>query len=171
MGGSNFNIYLAWSKLHDSFFRHERQLPTGYLNGNLVTFYSSKKIRQQECSIIYCSEFDPNQYFTTQLGEAFLDGAKGYVDKAVIKPYGEINLTLVYGSAPTEEPEPEEEDKTMIINEVKTSTSQTTYYITLNRAEVVDLTVSIWLTCMDASYNTCDTVPVSTVITAGNPDR
>lgn len=168
MGGTHFNIYLAWSKLHDSFFRHERQLPTGYLNGNLVTFYSAKKIRQQECSIIYCSDFDPGQYLTTELGETYLDGAKGYVDKAVIKPYGEINLTLLYGPAPVE-PEPEEEDKTMIITEVKTNnTPQTTYYITMNRVETVDLTVSIWLTCMDASYNTCETVPVSTVIPAGS---
>lgn len=105
---SHFNNDLSWSCLHNRFWKHERQLIEGYMNGMLQTFYSAKKIKQQECSIILCDEFDPEEYITTELGETYFGGEKGYVRRAVLKPYGEINLTLEYGpqeSGITPEPE------------------------------------------------------------------
>jgi hypothetical protein len=95
-----FNCDLAWSRLHNNFWKHDRQLIQGYMNGTLQTFYSARKTKQQnEFSIVYCSEFDPSQHITTELGETYFSGEKGDVKKAVLKPYGEVNLTLVYGPA------------------------------------------------------------------------
>lgn len=100
-GTAYFNCDLAWSRLHNNFWKHDRQLITGYMNGTLQTFYSARKVKQQnEFSIVYCSEFDPGQHITTELGETYFSGEKGDVKKAVLKPYGEIGLTLVYGPAP-----------------------------------------------------------------------
>lgn len=96
-GDALFNADLSWYRLHRLFFKHDRQLGTGYLNGALTTFYSAKKIKQQECSIIYCSDLNPNRAIITELGEEYFGGQRGEIKKAVIKPYGEINLTLVYG--------------------------------------------------------------------------
>lgn len=107
---SHFNNDLSWSTLHNRFFRHDRVLIEGYMNGFITpeTFYSAKKIKQQECSIILCDTFNPEEYLTTELGETYFDGEKGYVRKAVIKPYGEINLTLNYGPVESNvTPEPE----------------------------------------------------------------
>ena len=64
------------------------------MNGSLTTFYSAKKIKQQECSIIYCSTLNPNRGIITELGEDYFGGQRGEIKKAVVKSYGEINLTL-----------------------------------------------------------------------------
>jgi len=101
-GEAYFNADLSWGRLHDAFFKHNRVLIEGYMNGTLTTFYSAKKTKQQECSIVYCTTFNPELNVTTELGETYFDGAKGDIKKAVIKPYGEINLTLNYG--PTDNP-------------------------------------------------------------------
>ena len=92
-----FNCDMSWSRLHNNFFKHERQLIEGYMNNILTTFYSAKKIKQQECSIIDCSDFDPNVNIITELGEIYFNGEKGDIKRATIKPYGEINLVLIYG--------------------------------------------------------------------------
>ena len=115
-GDALFNADLSWYRLHRLFFKHDRQLPTGYLNGALTTFYSAKKIKQQECSIIYCSDLNPNRAIITELGEEYFGGQQGEIKKAVIKPYGEINLTLVYG-AESSEITPETESKIIRIHE------------------------------------------------------
>jgi len=97
-GSAYFNCDLAWSRLHHCFWKHDRQLITGYMNGSLQTFYSAKKTKQQnQFAIIYCYPFDPEQNITTELGETYFSGQKGDIKKAVLKPYGELNLTLVYG--------------------------------------------------------------------------
>ena len=115
-GAPLFNADLSWYRLHRLFFKHDRQLPTGYLNDTLTTFYSSKKIKQQECSIIWCSELNPNRGIITELGEDYFGGQRGEIKKAVIKPYGEINLTLVYGPEASEIT-PETESKIIRIHE------------------------------------------------------
>lgn len=101
-GEAYFNADLSWGRLHNAFFKHDRQLIEGYMNDTLTTFYSAKKTKQQECSIVYCSTFNPELNITTELGETYFSGEKGDVRKAVIKPYGEINLTLLYGPAEEE---------------------------------------------------------------------
>jgi hypothetical protein len=115
-GDALFNADLSWYRLHRLFFKHDRQLGTGYLNGALTTFYSAKKIKQQECSIIYCSDLNPNRAIITELGEEYFGGQRGEIKKAVIKPYGEINLTLVYGPEASEIT-PETETKIIRIHE------------------------------------------------------
>jgi hypothetical protein len=115
-GDALFNADLSWYRLHRLFFKHDRQLGTGYLNGTLTTFYSAKKIKQQECSIIYCSDLNPNRAIITELGEEYFGGQRGEIKKAVIKPYGEINLTLVYGPEASEIT-PETETKIIRIHE------------------------------------------------------
>ena len=92
-----FNMDLSWGRLHEWFFKHDRQLIEGYMNGIFKPFYSARKIKVQECSIIYCDTFNPEQNITTELGETYFGGEKGDIKRTVIKPYGEINLTLIYG--------------------------------------------------------------------------
>lgn len=168
MGGTHFNIDLAWSRLHAAFWKHGRQLMEGYMNNNLTDFYTSKKIREQDqFSIISCETFDPTEVITTELGDDYFGGAKGAVKTATIKPYGQIDLILRYGYDENENTGLTA-DKTLIITEEKTGATETTYTVTLCQAEVVDLTISIWLTCVDSNLDTCDTVPVDVVITAGN---
>lgn len=113
---ARFNADLSWSRLHRLFWKHDRQLPTGYMNGTLTTFYSSKKIKEQQANIIYCSTLNPNRGIITELGETHFGGQRGEIKKAVVKPYGEVNLTLVYGPEASEIT-PETETKIIRIEE------------------------------------------------------
>ena len=113
---ARFNADLSWSRLHRLFWKHDRQLPTGNMNGALTTFYSSKKIKEQQANIIYCTTLNPNGGIITELGEDYFGGERGEIKKAVIKPYGEINLTLIYGPEATEIT-PETETKIIRIEE------------------------------------------------------
>lgn len=92
------NMDLSWSHLHRAFFKHDRVLMSGYMNDTPTDFYSARKTKQQECSIIYCDAFNPSQYITTELGETYFDSEDAIVSKANIRPTGEINLTLLYGA-------------------------------------------------------------------------
>ena len=94
-----FNMPLSWSNLLTAYHRHNRVLLTGYVNVTLETFVSAQKNIIHEINAKLCppNTLDPNKYLTTQLGETYFSGLKGYVDRAVIKPYGEINFTLTYG--------------------------------------------------------------------------
>ena len=92
------NMDFAWTALHITLFMHNRYLPTGTMNNALKTFYTVRKNKQQTCSIVNCdTEFDPTEHLTTELGETYLGGLKAKIGKAIRKPYGEINLTLLYG--------------------------------------------------------------------------
>jgi hypothetical protein len=113
---ARFNADLSWSRLHRLFWKHDRQLPTGYMNGTLTTFYSSKKIKEQQANIIYCSTLNPNRGIITELGETHFGGQRGEIKKAVVKPYGEVNITLVYGPEASEIT-PETETKIIRIEE------------------------------------------------------
>lgn len=167
IGGTHFNIDLAWSRIHAAFWKHNRQLMTGYMNGHFTNFYTSKKIRQQDqFSIISCDTFDPTEVITTELGDDYFGGVKGTVKTAAIKPYGQIDLVLQYGyndNANTGLTN----DKSLIITEEKTGATETTYTVTLNQVEAVDLTVTIGLIIRDAFGNECPTPAVDVVITAG----
>lgn len=99
-GNVYFNCDLSWSRLHNNFWKHDRQLIQGYMNGSLQTFYSARKTKQQnEFGIIRCSEFNPEQNITTELGETYFSGQKGDIKRAVLNPDGSIKLTLIYGEA------------------------------------------------------------------------
>lgn len=164
-GDPMFNADLSWYRLHRIFFKHDRQLGTGYLNDTLTTFYSAKKIKQQECSIIWCSDFIPTRGVITELGEDYFGGHRGEIKKAVIKPYGEVNLTLVYGPEASEIT-PETESKIIRIHE---SGICGELHATLSPAADVDIDLYIGYGMYDADGfllcgETTAEVPVWTII-------
>jgi hypothetical protein len=95
------NMHLSWANLENNYFRHNRVLIEGYLNGVLVTFWTAQKNKQQSCSIILCDDFDPTEEITTELGETYFAGTKAKVKSADISPTGAIKLNLLYGPPDT----------------------------------------------------------------------
>lgn len=102
----HFNADLSWGVLHTCFFKHDRPVMTGFMNNSGTTFYTVKKTKIQDCSIINCyangshvTAFDPSQLLTTELGETYFGGLKAFVKRAEILPSGLIKLNLAYGEA------------------------------------------------------------------------
>ncbi len=112
------NMHLSWANLHDSYWRHNRVLPTGYLNGSLVTFWTSRKTIQQELYAVVCTSesFDPNDEITTELGTTHLGGVKAKVGRAELSPDGLMKFRLEYGAADVEVT-PITEPKSAVITE------------------------------------------------------
>jgi len=98
------NVHLSWANLHNFYFRHNRVLNEGYINGILTTFWTAQKNKLQPVNAIVCpsDNFDPNDLITTELGETYLDSVKASVKKSTLKPTGEMALELVYGPADNE---------------------------------------------------------------------
>lgn len=98
------NVHLSWANLHDSYYRHNRVLIEGYLNGNLTTFWSAQKNILQPCYAIICpsDNYDPNDAITTELGETYLTGVKANVKSSELNPNGEMSFSLVYGPGDNE---------------------------------------------------------------------
>lgn len=169
--GVLLNYYMSWECLHNYFWRHGRQVESGYLNGQYVAaFYSSRKIKEQQVNIIKCTEFDPDEYITTELGETYFNGEKGYVSKAVIKPYGEINLTLVYGPE-AEEITPIPDVKGILIREAQTpGLNQSTLTATLtDPADPGDTQVQIRFRMLDSpTAEQCWTAWATITVVAGS---
>ena len=101
--------------------------------------------------MICCDAFDPNAYITTELGETYFAGAKGYVENASMSPDCGIKLKLLYG-------EPENENtgfnygKGMVITEVKTTApDRTTYTAVLTQPADADLQIKIRLVIQDST--------------------
>jgi hypothetical protein len=163
-GDAMFNADLSWYRLHRLFWKHDRQLGTGYLNGALTTFYSAKKIKQQECNIVYCSTLNPNRGIITELGETHFGGQRGEIKKAVIRPYGEINLTLIYGPEASEIT-PETESKIILIEE---SGICGELHATLSPAADVDIDLYIGYEVLDSDgVHLCGENPAVWTISAG----
>ena len=91
------NMPMSWANLQNSYFRHNRVLIEGYMNGSLETFWSSQKVKQQECTAILCADYDPRDEITTELGETYFAGEKARVGSAEIAPSGEVKFKLLYG--------------------------------------------------------------------------
>lgn len=153
-GETHFNNDLSWANLHNYFFKHDRILMQGYMNGSLTDFHSAKKAKEQKCNIIYCSNLDPVNNITTELGETYFGGEKAWVKKAEKTPYGEIALTLIYGPEDTVMPA-QTYPKTMVITEKVTGTTST-FYAYLSEPADADLSVNIALVCKDTVGNTCN---------------
>jgi hypothetical protein len=152
-----FNCDLGWGILFLALFKHERMQMEGYMNGILTDFYSAVKFKRQLTNIIDCDVFDPNAYITTELGEDYFYGAKGYVETASLSPDGSIALKLLYG-------EPENPNtgfsygKGMVITEVKTEfPDTTTYTAVLTEPADADLKLQIRLVIQDDTYAVCVT--------------
>jgi hypothetical protein len=93
------NMDLSWANLHNCFYRHARVLIEGYMNAAPKMFWTAQKTKQQECSIIQCTAFNPTLTLTTELGEDYLGGAKAIVKTARISFTNDISLSLLYGPA------------------------------------------------------------------------
>lgn len=165
-GTGRFNMDMSWGRLHICFFKFERQLMTGYMNGGLTNFISVKKTKIQECSIILCETFNPKEYLTTELGEFYFGGEKGYVRRAVIKPYGEINLELIYGPVATANPGIGD-IKVITITEERGFGESSDFYANLTVPADGDLTVDIDVKCYDAVGNPCTTGYITLTILTG----
>jgi uncharacterized protein (TIGR02145 family) len=95
---TKLNMHLSWAMLHKRYWLHNRVLIEGYINNVVTQFYTSQKTRQQECTVIFCNPFNPNDVIKTELGESYFDAEKGEVKRAEISPSGEVKLTLMYGT-------------------------------------------------------------------------
>ena len=134
------NMDLSWSNLHDKYFRHNRVLIEGYLNGTLTTFTTAQKTKIQQCSTIACDEFDPDNEITTELGETYFGGAKGTVQTASLHPTGELNLSLLYGPADNAAHDFDEPMFALIQEDPSTCGK---FYITLNVAAPLEMHIIV----------------------------
>lgn len=161
------NADMSWAWLHNNFFRDDRQLITGYLNGTLTTFYSAKKVKEQPCSIKYESELNPEEYITTELGETYFASEKGFVQKAAMHPYGQIDLILRYGSAPNANPG-FTYDKVIRLWEVcDAGNTHSHFYAVTNMAANVQIDIVFTITVHDAGGNDCTTANQTLTILIG----
>lgn len=150
---AHFNADMGWGLLHHCFFKHDRVLLDGYINGTYTTFYSARRCRVQEAAITNCyangshvSAFDASQLLTTELGETYFGGVKAFVNRAEIFPSGLIKLNLAYG--PPENPIVPVSYKNVIqIYEQANATypdipTATTYYASANINADADITMT-----------------------------
>ena len=102
------NYVCSWSYLLRTLFMHGRVLMSGEIERSPVDFISVIKTKKQEIKAIVCREdgYTPEDYITTELGERFLGGQKGYVHSATIYPQGNVGFTLVYGEDKNTTPTP-----------------------------------------------------------------
>lgn len=94
------NMHLSWANLQDCYFRHNRVLIEGRLNGRPTVFWSAQKtIKQDPINAIVCpaDNFNPADLITTELGETYFSGEKGAVEKSELFPNGLMKLNLLYG--------------------------------------------------------------------------
>lgn len=150
-----WNMPLSWSYLFQCYHRHNRVLLSGYMNFVASTFVSAKKTIVQDVNAIVCSDYDPEEYITTELGETYLGGLKGYIKRAVIKPYGEINFTLMYGPADNENTGIPADAKALSV--IQDGQDIWSY---LSEANIYDTYYSI-LTNLGLGDSTCDVIMIS----------
>ena len=77
--GTRLNNSLSFNKLVRRYHFHNRPLNKGILNGDNVTFITTKPIKKGEkLTVPLCCEttFDPNNTVTTELGVGIVDGAQ-----------------------------------------------------------------------------------------------
>lgn len=152
-----FNCDLGWGILLNALHKHERMQIEGYMMSIFTTFYSAVKFKRQETAMIHCGTFDPSQYITTELGETYFAGAKGYVETATMLPDGRIQLKLLYG-VPENTNTGFNSGKGMVITEVKTEfPDTTTYTAVLTEPADANLQMKIRLIVQDDTFATCAT--------------
>ena len=95
----SYNYPNSWADLIRSFFMHGRVLMIGFIQSLPYDFISVRKTKQQEIKAIVCWEdgYDPNDYITTELGEDWFGGQKGFVEESALHPDGRIDFRLLYG--------------------------------------------------------------------------
>jgi len=134
------NYVCSWSYLLRTLFMYGRVLMNGEIEGDPVEFISTVKTKSQNIKAVVCYEdgYDPNDYITTELGETWLAGQKGYVKQATIHPDGHIDFNLLYGE---DKNTPPEISKYKIINIVVTLPDS--IIVTLSEPNTVDTYFSL----------------------------
>lgn len=137
-----YNHVCSWSYLLRMFFMHDRVLLNGYINQSAVNFISAKKIKLQNINAIVCYDdnYDPSNYITTELGETYFGGQKGFVKTATISPDGQVAFQLLYGEEESDEDLPA---VPKIIHVVVDETSGKIYTY-LSEQNIVDTYFWIW---------------------------
>lgn len=102
--GVRLNMRLSWANLHNAYYRHNRVLIEGNMNGMDETFWTAQKVKLQECFAVVCpsDNYDPSDKITTELGETYFAGEKAYVRLSSLKPSGEMKFSLLYGPGDNE---------------------------------------------------------------------
>lgn len=168
-----FNMPMAWSYLLHYYHRHDRVLLNGYFNIQAQTFVSAKKRKVQEINAIVCPEhlYSPEDYITTELGETWFGGEKGFVDRATIHPYREVNFSLLYGPEDNPNTGVSDDPKTLRIVRVDLEV-----YAYLSEANIYDVYYSVWTNEAFPLSDQCDqfVIPAGTMyqmdlITNPNP--
>jgi len=138
---TRFNGDLSWYSLHEYFFRHDMSIIDGILNGIATTFYSAKKTKQQDVSVVLCDTFDPNEEITTELGEDYF-GVKAWVKRAEMEPTGLTKLNLVYG--PDDTPGSNSPANTLLVMEWSDAVAEESFfYVIASEEDTVDNIVRI----------------------------
>jgi hypothetical protein len=136
-----YNQYLSSSYLVYAYHRHDRILAEGYVNNDsvLTDFCSVKPNKVQELNAVICWAFDPEDFLITELGMDYFDSLPAYVEKATFKPYGEMNFTLVYGEAETDNLGIGTLDKAINVN-----VDGLDLVIELSEPNIYDVYISVW---------------------------
>jgi hypothetical protein len=102
------NYVCSWSYLLRTLFMHGRILISGEIEGSPIDFISTIKTKRQEIKAIVCHEdgYVPEDYITTELGETYFAGQKGFVDTATLHPDGHTEFSLLYGEDTNATPTP-----------------------------------------------------------------
>ncbi len=97
---ATYNYVNSWAYLLRAFFMHGRVMMSGFIQGIAYDFISERKTKQQPIGAIVCYEdaYNPVDYITTELGETWFGGQKGYVKQATIHPDGKVEFDLLYGA-------------------------------------------------------------------------
>lgn len=88
------NGHLSVANLQDKYWKHDRPLINGYLNGTWQTFDSAKRVKKQEkftVPLCCATEFNPMDYHKSDLGW-------GQVQEAIISNDGSLEVTLLHES-------------------------------------------------------------------------
>jgi len=81
------NNVLGWAHLHDNFYRTDRNAESGTMNGNPITFDSTKHILQQvplPFDLCCIATFDPYEQITGDFGDAVMKSGRWEVARAIM---------------------------------------------------------------------------------------
>lgn len=77
-GATILNGHMSLANLHYNYWRHDRPLPSGNMNGSDETFLSTKHLQKlaQIAISLCCVDFDPFDKLTHSLGTVYVDSAE-----------------------------------------------------------------------------------------------
>lgn len=162
-GDVKLNNHLSWANLQWKYFRHNRILIEGFINNRPLTFWSARKTKIQECSAIICTDYDPSDEITTELGETYFGGAKATVEQSSLKPNNEIKFKLAYGPADNVNTGVADDNYVRILQ-----VGPNTFNATLTKAADVDIDIDMHYDIFDSlCVNQCNGIDDTWTIPTG----